>query len=135
MPKTGNGATITFGTSAIVLSWTKIGEWQATRGKLPVDHLGSSGFRPHIPDDLADPGEIECEALFDPTKSLGSIGAAAETITVSYPKQGTGTTPALAGTGFLIAVGTPEMVNGQVSKQKVKIAFDGVTGPAFTKQT
>jgi hypothetical protein len=31
-------------------------------------------------------------------------------------------------------VGLPELVNGQVSKQKVKIAFNGGTGPAFTKQ-
>lgn len=135
MARTGNGATITFGTSAIVLAWTKIGEWQATRGKLPVDHLGSSGFRPHIADDLADPGEVECEALFDPTKALGNIAAAAETITITYPKEGAGTNPTLVGSGFLIAVSTPECVNGSVSKQKVKIAFDGVTGPAFTKQS
>jgi hypothetical protein len=135
MPKTGNSGTITFGTSAIVLSWTKIGEWQATRGKLPVDHLATSGFRPYIPDDLSEPGEIECEAYFDPKKALASINAAAETITVSYPKEGAGSTPALVGTGFLIAVGLPELVNGTVSKQKVKLCFDGGTGPAFTKQS
>ena len=134
MPKTGNGGSIVLGTSAIVLSWTRIGEWQATRGKLPVDHLGTSGFRPHIPDDLADPGEIEAEAYFDPTKALGNISAVAETITVNYPKKAAGSQPTLAGSGFLVMVGLPELVNGQVMKQKVRIAFDGVTGPAFNKE-
>jgi len=134
MPKTGNSGTITFGTSAIVLSWTKIGEWQTTRDKLATDHLGTTGFRTYIPNDLAEPGEVECEAYFDPTKSLASIAAIAETITISYPKEGAGSTPTLIGTGFLTMLSLPELVNGQVSKQKVKIAFDGGTGPAFTKQ-
>jgi len=135
MPKTGNGGTMALGTSALVLSFTKIGEWQATRGKLDVSHLGSSGFKRMIPDDLADPGELEVEALFNPTKALGNISAAAETITVTYPKEGSGSAPTLVGSGFLIAVGTPELVNGSVSKQKFKIAFDGVTGPGFTKES
>jgi hypothetical protein len=134
MAKTGNSGTITFGTSAIVLSWTKIGEWQATRGKLPVDHLSTSGYRPYIPDDLSEPGEIEVEAYFDPTKTLGNIGAVAETITVTYPKKAAGSNPTLIGTGFLIMVSLPELVNGQVSKQKVKVAFNGATGPAFSKE-
>ena len=134
MPKTGNKGAVTFSTSALTLSWTKIGEWQGTRGKLPTDHLGTTGFRTYIPDDLAEPGEIEFEALFDPTKSLGSITAVAETITITFPKENPlgGAAATLAGTGFLIAVGTPELVNGQVSKQKVKIAFNGGTGPTFT---
>jgi len=134
MPKTGNSGTITFATSAIVLSWTRIGEWQATRGKLPVDHLTTSGFRPYIPDDLSEPGEIECEAYFDPTKALGNIGAAAESVTVTYPKKAAGSAPTLIGTAFLTMVGLPELVNGQVSKQKVKIAFNGGTGPAFSRE-
>jgi len=131
MPKTGNKGTITFGTSALVLSWTRIGEWQGTRGKLPVDALATDGFRPYIPDDLSEPGEIEAEAYFDPTKA----GAAAETITITYPKKAAGTSPTLVGSGFLIMVGLPELVNGQVSKQKVRVAFDGVTGPAFTPES
>lgn len=135
MPKTGNGGTIALGTSAIVLSVTKISEWQPTRGKLDVSHLGSTGFKKQMADDLADPGEVEVEALFDPTKALGSIQAVAETITVTYPKEGSGSAPTLVGTGFLIAVSLPELVNGSVSKQKYKLAFNGGTGPAFTKET
>ena len=133
MALTGNTGTIAFGTSAIVLSWTKIGEWQATRGKLGTSHLGTTVFKTFMADDLADPGEIEVEALFDPTKALGSIGAAAETITITFPKTA-GTAANLAGTGFITMVSTPELVNGSVSKQKVKVAFNGGTGPSFTAQ-
>jgi len=134
MALTGNTGTIAFGTSAIVLSWTKIGEWQTTRAKLETSHLGTTVFKTFMPDDLADPGEVEVEALFDPTKALGSIGAAAETITITYPKTA-GTAANLAGTGFITALGLPELVNGSVSKRKIKIAFNGGTGPTFTPQS
>jgi len=135
MPKTGNSGTISLSESGLSLAFTKIGEWQTTRGKLAVDHLGSTGFKPQIPDDLADPGEIEVEALFDPTVDLADISEEVETITVTYPKEDpTKVAANLSGTGFLIAVGTPELVNGSVSKQKFKVAFDGDTGPTFTPE-
>ena len=133
MALTGNTGTIAFGTSAIVLSWTKIGEWQTTRGKLETSHLATATFKTFMPDDLADPGEVEVEALFDPTKALGSITAVAETITITYPKTA-GTAAKLAGTGFITMLSTPELVNGSVSKRKIKVAFNGGTGPAFTAQ-
>lgn len=136
MPKTGNTGSIVFATSGIVLSFTKIGEWQATRGKLDTSHLGTTNFKRQTVDDLADPGEIEIEAWFDPTKDLADINEGAETITVTYPLEAPPGTPAtLAGTGFLMMLSLPELVNGAVSKQKVKICFDGFTGPAFTKET
>ena len=133
MALTGNTGTITFGTSGIVLSWTKIGEWQTTRSKLETSHLGTTVFKTFMADDLADPGEIEVEGLFDPTKALGSIVAAAETITITYPKTA-GTAANLAGTGFISMLSLPELVNGAVSKRKIKVAFDGGTGPTFTAQ-
>ena len=133
MALTGNTGTITFGTSGFTLAWTKIGEWQATRAKLETSTLATTVFKTFMADDLADPGEIEVEALFDATKALGSIGAAAETITITYPKSA-GTAAKLAGTGFITMVSTPELVNGSVSKQKLKVAFNGGTGPAFTAQ-
>ena len=134
MPKTGNTGTIAFTETGVTLLFTKIGEWQATRGKLETSHLETEDFKEFMADDLADPGEIELEALFDPTKALGSIVAVAETITITYPKT-TGTAAKLAGTGFITMLSTPELVNGSVSKRKIKIAFDGATGPAFTAQT
>lgn len=136
MPKTGNTGTISLGTSVLQFAFTKIGEYQQTRNKLEVSHLGTTGFKEFIKDDLADPGEIEVEGWFDATKDLENINAAAETITVTYPKEDPDNTAAtLVGTGFLIMVGLPELVNGSVSKQKIKVAFDGdVTEPTFTPE-
>ena len=133
MALTGNTGTIVFGTSAIVLQWTKIGEWQATRAKLETSTLATTVFKTFMADDLADPGEIEVEALFDATKALGSIGAVAETITITYPKTA-GTAANLAGTGFITMLSLPELVNGSVSRRKIKIAYNGATGPTFTPQ-
>ena len=135
MPNTGNGGTVTLSESGLTLAWTRIGEYQQTRAKLPVDALSDTGFRPHIVDDHADPGEIELEAYFDPTEDLADISEIPETITVTFPlKNPLWEVPAtLVGSGFLIAVGLPELVNGQVTKQKVRIAFDGgAEDPAFS---
>jgi hypothetical protein len=136
LPKTGNGGTIVLGTSALAFGFTKIGEWQTTRGKLESSVLATTGFKEYEPDDLAEPGEIEVEGIFDGTDEIDDINAVEETITVTYPK--TDSTSAagasLAGTGFLIQQGTPELVNGSLMKAKFKIAFSGKTGPAFTKE-
>lgn len=136
MPKTGNGGVVTASPSGVSLAFTKIGELLTTRNKLRCDHLGTVDFQELIPDDHQDPGEIEFEALFDPTEDLADIEEGQETITITYPLENDDwEVPAtLSGTGFLIAVGTPEMVNGQVSKQKLKIAFDGGTGPLFSPE-
>ena len=136
MPKTGNSGTVTLSESGLVLAWTKIGELQQTRNKLAVDDLSSEGFRPYIADDHEEPGEIELEAYFKPTEDLADIQEIAEDILVTYPLENADwEVPAtLAGTGFLIAVGLPELVNGTVTKQKVKIAFDGDDGPTFSEE-
>jgi hypothetical protein len=134
MPTTGNAGSITFGTSAIVLSWTRIGEWQATRDKLAIDHLATTGFRPYMPNDLAEPGEVEVEAYFKPDTALASIGSAAAEVIITYPKTGGAAAATLTGTAFLTMVSLPELVNGTVAKQKLRVAFDGNQGPTFVAQ-
>lgn len=136
LPKTGNGGTIALGTSALAFGFTKIGEWQATRGKLESSVLATTGFKEYEPDDLSEPGEIDVEGLFEGKDDIDDINNVAETITVTYPKTDSASSAggSLAGTGFLVQQGTPEMVNGALMKGKVKIAFDGKTGPAYTKE-
>lgn len=136
LPKTGNTGTIVLGTSALAFSFTKIGEWQATRGKLESSHLGTTGFKEYEPDDLAEPGEIEVEGWYDGDAGVDDISNAPETITVTYPKTDSDSTAgaSLAGTGFLIMQNMPELVNGQLMKAKFKVAFDGKTGPAVTAE-
>jgi hypothetical protein len=137
MSKTGNTGTIAFTVTGVTLQFTKIGEWQATRGKLNVSHLETEDFHELIPDDLADPGEIELEALYDPTDDLADISETVETITLTYPLDNTGweVQATLTGTGYVMMVGTPELVNGSVAKQKLKFFFDGDgTEPAFSPE-
>jgi len=138
MPKTGNSGTVAFTTSLLVLAWTKISEYQQTRGKQPTDHLGTTGFKTYMVDDHEEPGEIELEAYFDPTVDLADIADEAEEVTITYPLEDPlGEAAAtLIGTAFLIAVGLPELVNGTVSKQKVKLAFDGqgLGAPEFSAE-
>jgi hypothetical protein len=132
MPTTGNSGSISV--HGLSLSWTRIGEWQATRDKLAIDHLGSTGFRPYMPNDLAEPGEVEVEAYFKPDAALADIGAAAAEVIITYPKTGGNTAATLTGTAFLTMVGLPELVNGTVAKQKLRVAFNGVDGPTFIAQ-
>lgn len=136
VPKTGNTGTIALTTSALAFPFTKIGELQFTRGKLESSSLATADFKEYEPDDLCEPGEVEVEGWFEGKDEFeGKIKTAAETITVTYPKTDGGSAGAkVAGTGFLIMVGLPEMVNGSLMKAKFKIAFDGKTGPAYTKE-
>lgn len=132
--KTGNSGTISFGTQAFTGSWNRIGAWQPSRDKIETSHLGTTGYKTFIPGDLDDPGEVTLEVQFDPTASLPSM-ADPETVTITYPKKvGTNTAASLAGSGFITKAGTPELRNGQVMVQEITVAFDGITGPAFTKE-
>ena len=137
LPTTGNKGTIALGTSAISFPFTKISEWQATRGKLESSSLATVDFKEYEPDDLSEPGEVDVEGWFEGKDEFeGKIKGVAETITVTYPKTDIASSAgaSLAGTGFLTMIGLPEMVNGTLMKAKFKVAFDGKTGPAYTKE-
>lgn len=134
MAGTGNSGTVVFGTQGFTASWNRIGPWQPSREKLDVSHLGTTDFKEFIPGDLDDPGEVVIECQFDPTSNLPAM-AAAETVTITYPKKvGTNNAANLAGTGFITKTGLPELRNGQVMVQEITVAFDGATGPAYTKE-
>ena len=137
MPKTGLTGTITLATSGITFSFTKIGEIQLTRGKDNISHLGTTLFEEYEPGDLSEPGECEVEGWYEGTATLGSINAVAETITVTYPKTnaGAGAAANMAGTGFLVMLSLPSLEKGVRNKRKLKIAFDGKTGPTYTAET
>lgn len=136
MPTTGKGGSIAFGTSNISASWTRISQWEKTLGKLESSHLGTTGEKTFLPDDLEDAGEMEVDLWFEATAALPSMGVS-ETITVTFPKENTShnTAATLAGTGFISGVGTPEMVLGTLKKQNIKFVWTGVTGPTFTVES
>lgn len=134
---TGNTGTIALATSALSFPFTKIGEIQLTREKLESSSLATLYFKEYEPADLSEPGECEVEGWFEGKDEFeAKIHTAAETITVTYPKTDSTSSAGanVAGTGFLTMIGLPEMVNNSLMKAKFKIAFDGKTGPAYTKE-
>jgi len=132
---TGNSATLVLGTTGAVGNVRSIGEISQDLEKLETSYLATSTFKTYMPSDLAEPGEVEFEVEFDTSIDLPACGVV-ETITITYPMR-TGETVAAnhAGTGFILKVTMPSLENGAIQVAKVLVAFDGETGPAFTKST
>jgi len=132
---TGNGATLALGTTGAVGNVRNIGEIAKELGKIETSHLGTTGQKTYIPDDLEEPGEVEFEVEWTTTTTLPSTGVV-ETLTITYPKRtGEATAANHAGTGFITKVSTPQLVNGTLQVAKITFAFDGDTGPTYTKAT
>lgn len=135
-PDTGHGATVTFGTT----SWS--GKLRGiptnltrTRPVVNISHLGTSGEQETMPGDLTELGEVELEVLFEASVGLPAFASSAETITITYPLQPTGgavTAANEAGTGYVVHTGNPALQTNQEMLAKIRIKFDGVTGPTFT---
>lgn len=134
MADTGNSSTIAFGSSSFSANVYLIGATEQTREPLEDTHLGVTGEKTYIADDLIEPGQFELEFEWD--QSFGTfppISAAAETITITYPlKSGEGTAATLAGTGFLISSSGPSVENGTIMRGSATVKWDGKTGPTYT---
>lgn len=135
MPDTGNGATIILSSTGAVGNIRNIGELAQELGKLETSHLGTTGRKTYMPDDLSEPGEIELEVEFDTSKELPALGAI-ETMTVTYPLRSGEAYPANhAGSGFVSRVATPQLANSTIQVAKIRFTFDGITGPTFSKSS
>ena len=128
---TGNQATIALGTTGAVGNVRNVSELAMELGKLESSHLGTEDYKTFIPDDLTDPGEVEFEVEFDGSIDLPPCGIV-ETCTITYPTINEGAAASHAGTGFLTRVGLPQLANGQIQVSRLRFAFDGETGPAFS---
>lgn len=129
----GGGATATFGTSGITGSFRRIGGSTFVRPMVDVTHLSATANL-YREGDTVEYGEIEFEMLCNPAVALPSITAAAETLTVTYPKRVAASAAAatLAGTMAMMEVSTPEFVNNQANLIRFKGKWTGETPPAFT---
>ena len=133
MADTGNGATLALSVTGSVGNIRNIGEIAEELGKLEDSHLGTVDRKTYIPDDLSEPGEVEFEVEFDAAISLPTVGVV-ETCTITYPvKPGGATAASHAGTGFLTRVTSRQLANGQIHVSRMRFAFNGITGRAFTK--
>lgn len=134
MADTGNGATITFGTTGFTGEIISIGGNEASLEALDTSHLGTTGNMTKAPADLVDQGDFSIEFFFDPDTqpTIGTV----ETITVTFPVPSGGLTGAtLAGTGFINSFKWGPLENNSLMRGTAGITWSGVTGPSWSAST
>jgi hypothetical protein len=124
--KTGAGATLALSVTGAVGNIRRIGGAAMELGKLEASHLGTTGHKIFIPDDLIDPGNLEIEAEFDKAAGIPSQGVL-ETATVTFGGGGT-----LAGSGFIGRVQAPECALSTIQVLNIRFEFNGLTPPTFS---
>lgn len=132
MADTGNGASITFGTSGFTGCFTELDPSEQTRDALEDSCLATTGQKTYIPGDLVEPGELRAKFLFAADDDLPAFGAP-ETITVTYPLPSGASTPGtLAGSGFLVGRKPAMVRNGALMECEIRIKWDGKTDVSYT---
>ena len=136
MADTGTGTTITFGTTSWTGSIISIGGTTQSREALEDSHLGTSGEKTFVFDDLIDPGSFDIEFYWDQSASVmprDTILQPAETITISFPlKSGESTNATFTGSGGVVEASGPDVSNGELMTGSMTIQWDGKTGPSYT---
>ena len=137
-PYTGNGTTITFGTTGSVGNVIDIGDISFSRESVASNHLGTNKFETYLASDYMSIGETSCRVILDPS-GLGALTtkapftadanaamfASSETITITFPD-----TKTLTGSGFITGFSYDGVANNSILEGTVTFQFDGVTGPA-----
>lgn len=87
MATVGTGLTVTFSTG--FLAEILNGKWTGyERKSIDTSHMGTTTAMTFTPGSLADPGQLECEILFD-AGTKPPINSAAESVTVTYSDAST----------------------------------------------
>ena len=137
---TGQGAVVKFigNTIAMVRSMT-LPDWVVD--KIDASTLSSTGFMKYVPGDLADPGELQIELVFDPTEDLLALAGCGETILVEWPiNPCRDLTPnlqnaTLSGTGYVSTISYGNLALNELNTMTITFTYDGGTGPVFTPET
>ena len=128
------GASVTFGTSALTGKILSVSSVQQSREVLDITDLSISagGAKRSIPADIYDPGSLDVEFLYSSAQALPDIAAVAETVTITFTKATSGGTAAtFAGSGYISARSTSECSIGGVMQMSCTVSFDGETGPTY----
>lgn len=129
---TGNGATLTLGTTGYVGQYEEIDPGEDKLGKIEDSFLGTTVRKTFVPEDLVDSGEIKGNTQFNSGASIPSLGTV-ETATITFPLRPGQSTPAtLAGTGFLTKFTKPKLMNNTKQMSEVEFTWNGKTGPTYT---
>lgn len=133
---TGNGATVsmTGGISSFTRDLRSISLGSRSLGMIDVSLLSSSTYMEKIPEDLADPGSVTIEFIYDTADGDFALGGSAQTtITVTFPLRAGETTAAtFVGTGYVTEFELVELQNNQEQVARITFSFDGDTGPTLT---
>lgn len=136
MADTGNTATVTFGTSSLTVAFDRVTIGSETREALEDSDLTTTNYMTYLPADLRTPPIITFSYFFDQSDtSFPSGGAAAETLTVTFPlKSGETSAATFTATGFIIDPhGDIEIANNELMKGTLQFQCDGkTTDPTFT---
>ena len=129
------GASVSFGTSALTGKITSIGSVEQSRDALDITDLSvtADGCKLYIPADIHEPGTFDVEFLYAADQALPDITAVAETITITWPKAtSSGAAATFAGSGFIQSRGTASAAPGEIMKISCTVQFDGETEPTYT---
>jgi hypothetical protein len=133
---TGNGATVVFTTSALSLKIRRIEFPEERLERILASHLGTTVYNEYIPADLTEPPEMTFEFIWDTFDTIPTLGGVPETVTITWPLRAGETTPAnRAGTAYVAAYKFPDLANGEIQVGRMVVAYDGGTGPTYTKST
>jgi|DEB0MinimDraft_3_1074331.scaffolds.fasta_scaffold61550_2 hypothetical protein len=137
MADTGNGGTLTLSSTGSVGSVRSLNLGEHSLPSIDSSHLGTTNWISSIPGDLADPGEVQIEAIFDQdTAGIPSLGTV-EDITITFPivNAANGTNATYTASGFLTNASLPELVNNELMMMTLTFKLDGVgTEPTFTAE-
>jgi hypothetical protein len=129
---TGNSATIVFTTTGFTARYHQLGASKDTIAKIETSHLGTTVQKTHIPGDLYDPNETQCEFEW-PLGTPMPIAGASETVTITLPLPTAKTTAAtVAGTGFVKERSSPVLKNDMLMMGSYTLVWDGLTNKTYT---
>ena len=142
---TGQGTTAVLTTAAIVGCVRSIALPDFVLEKIDASCLDTVGFMKYIPGDLTDPGECQLELIFDPTYDFDGADAIRagtgimgrqDTLTITFLKQNVASAAGaiLSGVGFVTNYSLPDLSTNSLAVVGVTFAFDGSTGPVWTKE-
>lgn len=132
---TGNGTTITFATGiTVTLKVRSITPSASSVNSIDTSHLGTTGTRTTIAEDLADAQTLQLEALWDTFFTTPVAGLDLGNVTVTYPLRTGETTPAsYVAKAHVQSVQLPTLANNTLQLIQLTLQFEEVL--THTKST
>ena len=123
---TGNGATVTFAQGiTAALKVRRITPSADSRGRIDTSHLGTTGMRTFIPEDLGDAQTLTIEAIWDTFFATPTAGLNLGNVTVTYPlRTGETTAASFVGKAHVSSVQLPSLANNELQIIQLVIQFE-----------